>query len=141
MRRIALALAAALLAAPAVAILPEPEGDPDVFEARRAIEGGRYELGLQLLDAALARLPGDPDILVYVAFAHRRAGRVEAAMEAYAQALARDPAHPGALAYQGSLFLELGRRAEAEANLARLAAACPACSERETLARDIARGR
>jgi tetratricopeptide (TPR) repeat protein len=130
-----------LLAAPAAAVLPEPEGDPDVAAARQAMDGGRYELGLQLLQAVLERLPGDPDVLVYVAFAERRAGRIPAAMEAYRQALAADPDHPGALAYQGALFLDLGRRAEAEANLARLAARCPTCPERETLARDIARVR
>lgn len=138
MKRLALVLL--LLAGPAAAVLPEPEGDPDLFAARQAIERGRYELGLQLLDGVLQRLPGDPDVLVYVAFAERRAGRVDKAMAAYAAALARDPGHPGALAYQGALFLALGRRAEAEANLARLAAACAACPERETLARDIARG-
>lgn len=139
MKRLLLALL--LLAPPAVAVLPEPEGDPDVFAARQALDTGRYGLGLQLLDAVLQRLPGDPDVLVYVAFAQRRAGRVEDAMAAYAQALAADPGHPGALAYQGSLFLQLGRRVEAEANLARLTAACPACAERETLAREITRGR
>jgi tetratricopeptide (TPR) repeat protein len=128
-----------LAATPASAVLPTAAGDPDVAEGQRAIEGGRYELGLQLLQAALARLPGDPDILVYVAFAHRRAGQTEAAMAAYGAALATDPGHPGALAYQGSLFLELGRRAEAEANLARLTSVCATCPERETLARDIAR--
>jgi tetratricopeptide (TPR) repeat protein len=128
-----------LAAAPASAVLPTAAGDPDVAEGQRAIENGRYELGLQLLQAALARLPGDPDILVYVAFAHRRAGQTEAAMAAYEQALATDPGHPGALAYQGSLFLELGKRADAEANLARLTSVCATCPERETLARDIAR--
>jgi Flp pilus assembly protein TadD len=86
--------------------------------------------------AVLQRLPGDPDVLVYVAFAQRRAGRVDDAMAAYTQPLTADPAHPGALAYQGSLFLQLGRRAEAEANLARLTVTCP---ERETLAREVAR--
>jgi tetratricopeptide (TPR) repeat protein len=139
MKRLATVLL--LLAAPALAVLPEPDGDPGVAAGRQAIEVGRYELGLDLLRDALARLPGDPDILVYIAFAERRAGRPDAAMAAYAQALATDPNHPGALAYQGAMFLELGRRAEAEANLARLAASCGACPERETLARDLARGR
>ena len=137
MKRLLLGLL--LLAAPAAAVLPEPEGDPDIAAARQAMDGGRYELGLQLLQAVLERLPGDPDVLVYVAFAERRAGRIAAAMEAYRQALAANPDHPGALAYQGALFLDLGRRAEAEANLARLAARCADCPERETLARDIAR--
>jgi Flp pilus assembly protein TadD len=87
----------------------------------------------------LERLPGDPDILVYVAFAQRRRGATDDALAAYAQALASDPGHPAALAYQGALFLALGRRAEAEANLARLRAACADCPEAETLAREIAR--
>jgi tetratricopeptide (TPR) repeat protein len=126
-------------ASPALAVLPMAAGDPDVAEGQRAIDGGRYDLGLQLLRAALARLPGDPDILVYVAFAHRRAGQTGPAMTAYEEALKSDPGHPGALAYQGSLFLELGRRAEAEANLVRLERSCATCPERETLARDIAR--
>jgi tetratricopeptide (TPR) repeat protein len=139
MKRLALLLA--LMAAPAAAILPEPEGDPDVFAARQALDAGRYDLGLDLLRAVLQRLPGDPDVLVYVAFAERRAGRPEAAMAAYQAALAANPDHPGALAYQGSMFLDQGRRAEAEANLARLAATCAACPERETLAREVARRR
>jgi tetratricopeptide (TPR) repeat protein len=137
MRRLAAALL--LLAVPALAVLPEPDGDPGVAAGRQAIEVGRYELGLGLLRDALARLPDDPDILVYIAFAERRAGRPDAAMAAYAQALAADPNHRGALAYQGAMFLQLGRRAEAEANLARLAASCGACPEHETLARDLAR--
>ena len=135
--QLALLLALAL-SAPAGAVLPVPEGDPDLAQARQMIENDRVPLALPLLQAALARAPGDPDILVYIAFAERRLGRTEAAMEAYRAALTAAPDHPGALAYQGALFLELGRRAEAEANLARLAATCAACAERETLARQIA---
>lgn len=134
-------LAVALVATPALAVLPDPPGDPQVAEGARLVEGGRYELGLPLLEAALARLPGDPDILVYIAFAHRRLGRPDAAMEAYLEALGSNPNHPGALAYQGSLLLEMGDRAGAEANLAQLMNSCRGCAETETLARDIARAR
>ncbi len=130
-----------LAAGPAFAVFPASDSDPDMPAARQAIEGGRYELGLDLLRKVLERLPDDPDVLVYVAFAHRRLGDRERAMAAYQAALATDPNHPGTLAYQGSLFLELGRRAEAEANLARLAASCGDCPERTTLAREIARAR
>lgn len=132
------AAALLLFAAPALAVLPEPAGDPQLVEGRRMLDNGRYELGLPLLQAALARLPGDPDILTYIAFAHRRLGDTKAAHEAYRAALAANPDHPGALAYQGGLFMLEGRRAEAEANLARLAATCADCPERETLAREIA---
>ncbi|MFM2147978.1 MAG: hypothetical protein RLZZ187_284 [Pseudomonadota bacterium] len=135
---ILLALLVALLAAPAQAVLPEPEGDPDIAAGRSMIEAGRHGLALELLEAVLARLPGDPDVLTYIAFAHRRRNDVAAAEAAYRAALAANPDHPGALAYQGSLFLQQGRWAEAEANLARLSATCGACAERETLAREMA---
>lgn len=138
---ILLALLAALLAVPAQAVLPEPEGDPDIAAGRSMIEAGRHGLALELLDAVLARLPGDPDVLTYIAFAHRRQNDVGAAEAAYRAALAANPNHPGALAYQGSLFLQQGRRAEAEANLARLTATCGGCAERETLAREMAAAR
>jgi Flp pilus assembly protein TadD len=126
-----------LLAGPATAVLPGAADDSEVMEAARRIEGGGYDLALPLLHRALARLPGDPDILVYIAFAERRLGRVEPAMAAYRAALESRPGHPPALAYQGSLFLALGDRAAAEANLARLAADCAACPETETLRREI----
>jgi tetratricopeptide (TPR) repeat protein len=134
----ALAGAVLLAAAPAGAVLPEPAGDPDIAAARGMIDAGRAPLALELLEAVLARLPGDPDVLTYIAFAHRRQNNAAAAEAAYRAALATNPNHPGALAYQGSLFLQQGRRAEAEANLARLTASCGGCTERETLARELA---
>lgn len=138
MRRAILA-ALLLAAAPALAILPAVDSDPDMPAARQAIEAGRYDLGLDLLEQVLDRLPGDPDVLVYVAFAHRRLGDLARAEAAYAAALAADPNHPGALSYQGMLFLERGQRAAAAANLARLAATCGDCPERVTLEREMAR--
>jgi predicted Zn-dependent protease len=136
--RAALAGAVLLAAAPVGAVLPEPDGDPDIAAAVGMIEAGRDRLALELLQAVLARLPGNPDVLTYIAFAHRRQNDLAAAEAAYRAALATDPNHPGALAYQGSLFLQQGRRAEAEANLARLTASCGGCAERETLARELA---
>ncbi|WP_137128265.1 tetratricopeptide repeat protein [Roseomonas sp. HF4] len=141
MRRAALAaLAAALAATPAAAVPPaDPPGDPALQEAVRLTEAGRYDLSVPMLEAVLARLPGDPDILTYLALALRRTGRVHEAELRYAEALARDAAHLPALAYQGVLFLETGRRAAAEANLRRLTALCPAgCTEQAELAREIA---
>ena len=134
----ALAGAVLLAAAPAGAVLPEPAGDPDIAAAVGMIDAGRDRLALELLEAVLTRLPGDPDVLTYIAFAHRRQNDPAAAEAAYRAALATNPNHPGALAYQGSLFLQQGRRAEAEANLARLTASCGGCAERETLARELA---
>lgn len=139
MRRLLAALL--LTAAPALAVLPGAGDDAQVMEGARLLEAGRYDLGLPLLRSALERLPGDPDILVYIAFAERRLGRKEEAMDAYFLALSQNPNHPGALAYQGSLFLEMNEPARAAANLAQLAATCGACPEHETLRREIARPR
>lgn len=139
MKRLVLLLA--LLAAPAEAVLPGAADDAQVMEGARLLEDGSYELSLPLLRAALARLPNDPDILVYIAFAERRLGNVEGAMAAYRAALDEAPNHAPALAYQGSLFLALGQRDAAAANLALLARSCGGCAEHETLAQDIARAR
>jgi tetratricopeptide (TPR) repeat protein len=139
MKRVALLLG--LLATPASAVMPGAADDAQVIEGARLLEDGSYELGLPLLRAALARLPNDPDILVYIAFAERRLGNSEGAMAAYRAALAEVPTHAGALAYQGSLFLALGDREGAAANLALLGRSCGGCAEHETLAREIARAR
>jgi tetratricopeptide (TPR) repeat protein len=134
-----LALALALLAAPAVAAPPDPMEDRQAREALRLQEAGRYDLSVPLLETVLARLPGDPDLLTYLALALRRSGRHAEAEARYAEALTRDAAHTPAIAYQGVLFLETGRRDLAEANLRRLEALCPnGCAAREDLAREIA---
>jgi Flp pilus assembly protein TadD len=118
--------------------LDEP-GDPDALEAVRLTQDGRYDLSVPALEAVLARLPDDPDLLTYLALALRRTGRPAEAEARYEQALARDAAHRPAIAYQGVLFLDTGRRERAEANLRRLEALCPqGCPERDDLAREIA---
>ncbi len=133
------ALVALLLPVAAAAFPPDPMEDPAAVAALRMQESGRYDLSVPMLEQVLARLPGDPDILTYLALALRRTGRHAEAEARYAEALARDAAHLPAIAYQGVLFLETGRRDLAEANLQRLAALCPqGCREREDLAREIA---
>jgi Flp pilus assembly protein TadD len=139
----ALAALLLLLASTAHAVPPaDPPGDRDAREAIRLTEAGRYDLSVPMLEAVLARLPGDPDILTYLALALRRTGRMAEAEARYAEALSRDAAHLPAIAYQGVLYLETGRRGLAEANLRRLEALCPqGCVAREDLAREIAQRR
>ncbi len=130
-------------AASALAVPPaDPPGDAEAREAIRLTEAGRYDLSVPMLEAVLARLPGDPDILTYLALALRRTGRLAEAEARYAEALSRDAAHLPAIAYQGVLYLETGRRGMAEGNLRRLEALCPAgCAAREDLARELAQRR
>ncbi len=78
------------------------------------------------------------DALNLLAFATRNLGDLENAASYYRAALGMDPNHLGALEYQGELFLLLGDRAGAEANLARLTELCGACEEREELAAALA---
>jgi Flp pilus assembly protein TadD len=140
----ALAALLLLLLASAVHAVPpaDPPGDAEAREAVRLTEAGRYDLSVPMLEAVLARLPGDPDLLTYLALALRRTGRLADAEARYAEALSRDAAHLPAIAYQGVLYLETGRRGLAEANLRRLEALCPAgCAAREDLAREIAQRR
>jgi tetratricopeptide (TPR) repeat protein len=118
---------------------PDPMEDPAAIEAVRLQATGRYDLSVPLLESVLARLPGDPDVLTYLALALRSSGRHAEAEARYDQALARDQRHLPAIAYQGVLFLETGRRDRAEANLRRLEALCPTgCPARDELAREVA---
>ena len=60
----------------------------------------------------------------------------------YAEALRINPAHRGAMEYLGELYLQTGRRAQAEAQLAALARACPAgCPELSDLKAALAKAR
>lgn len=137
----AIGLCMLLAAMPAWAVPPaEKPGDPQAVEAVRLIEQGRPALSVPMLEAVLARLPGDPDLLTYLALALRQTGEFTAAEARYAEALAADPWHAAALAYQGVLYLETGRRERAVANLETLRGLCPAgCTEREELQRALAR--
>lgn len=124
----------------AMAAPPDPPADPVAADAIRLIQQGRSALSVPMLEEVLARRPGDPDLLTYLALALRMEGRREEAATRYEQALDRDAAHLPALAYQGVLFLQMGDRRRAEANLARLVALCPqGCPEREDLRRELAR--
>lgn len=134
---------ALLLAANTAAAAPPPEttGDPVAAEAIRYIEQGRPALSIPMLESVVARLPGNPDLLTYLALALRLEGRHAEAATRYEQALAQDAAYLPALAYQGILFLQTGQRDRAQANMNRLIALCrDGCPEREDLAREMARG-
>ncbi|MBR0656093.1 hypothetical protein [Plastoroseomonas arctica] len=119
---------------------PQTTTDPIAAEAIRHIDQGRPALSVPMLESVLARLPGNPDLITYLALALRLEGRHAEAAARYDQALAIDAAYLPALAYQGVLFLQTGQRGRAEANMNRLIALCrDGCPEREDLARAMAR--
>lgn len=138
------ALAAALAGAPAAEtssnwLIPETEeGRAAYASAVGLINAERFEEALVALDTAEAAIGPHPDILNYRGFASRKLGRYEAALGFYHEALSLDPDHLGANEYLGELYLEMGRTADANRQLARLDALCPyGCAEREELARWI----
>jgi hypothetical protein len=59
-------------------------------------------------------------------------------MQAYDKALSLNPNHTGALEYQGVLFIKLGQKDKAEANLEKINGICgTSCEEYEDLAKAI----
>jgi tetratricopeptide (TPR) repeat protein len=116
-----------------------PEGRAHFAAAVGLINHRRYEEALIVLERSAAAIGPHPDILNYMGFANRKLGHYDLAMDYYRQALTLNPDHVGATEYLGELYLELGRRDEARAQLARLDQLCPyGCAAREELARWIA---
>jgi tetratricopeptide (TPR) repeat protein len=111
------------------------EGRKDYAEAVGLINHHRYEEALTVLARAEAAIGPHPDILNYEGFANRHLGRYDIAITKYKRALAINPDHIGANEYLGELYLEIGRVADAKAQLAKLDTLCPfGCVEREELA-------
>ena len=137
MRRSALALTFVLLASPALAV---DSGGPavDLGPARAAIAQGDWQGAANLLQPVVQAEPGNADALNLMGFVLRKSGNLEQAGSYYRAALSADPRHLGALEYQGELFLMLGDKASAEANLQRLTELCGTCEEQADLAAALA---
>lgn len=95
--------------------------DDALFDAARELaHAGRAEDALRALDA-MAEQDSDR-VLAVRGFALRRAGRGAEGMAVYEAALARNPDNLLARSYMGQALVALGRRAEAEAQLAEIVA-------------------
>lgn len=117
----------------------EKTGRAKYAEAVGLINHHHYTEALAKLAEAESAAGPHPDIFNYMGFANRHLRRYDAAIGYYRQALAMHPDHVGATEYLGELYLELGRTADARAQLTKLDALCPfGCAAREELARWIA---
>jgi tetratricopeptide (TPR) repeat protein len=134
-RRTAAALLAAVplaLAAPdpAAAIMSgeasklAPSGDPDYAAGKAAFEREDWTAAIASLTIVLASRPWHDNAHAMIAYAWRKLGDTGLALEHYALALKQNPRHRGALEYLAETYLDLGRRADADAMVARLADAC-----------------
>ena len=129
-------------------LLPGPaEGRAAYAEGVGLVNQARYTEALAAFTRTEAAIGPHPDVLNYLGFTNRKLGHYEVAVTYYQAALAIDPGHRGATEYLGELYLEIGRFADAQRQLARLDRLCPyGCAEREELARwvasrDVASGR
>lgn len=133
-----LATLALLLSTPAFAVDSGADTSAMMESARSAIFTENYGAAIATLGEVIVLEPQNADALNPMGFAQRKSGMLEAAEGYYLAALAIDPNHLGALEYQGELFILTGDIAAAEANLAKLAAACGACEEHADLAAALA---
>ena len=136
----ALCLVVGVMALPAAAFPTDTStGDSAeiVATARDMIDAGDFAGALAYLNQMNIANPRNADILNLLGFASRKSGDLDAAARWYGAALSADPDHLGTLEYQGEMFLQLGDRAAAEANLARLTELCGTCEEQADLAEAI----
>ena len=92
--------------------------DPSLIPARLYLahlylDLGRAERAREELQAAIARMPDQPQLLALLAETERQLGQPDAALEHATQALKIDPASAEARYYQGLALYDLKRRDEA----------------------------
>ncbi len=88
-------------------------------------EIGRYDEALKHLEAARARRPDDPDLLVRLARSHEAVGQRKQARQLLDKVLADKPEYVAALRQRGRMAMLDGDLPEAESWLTRAAAASP----------------
>ena len=111
-------------------------------EAVALIAAEKYQEAILPLQLAEKLAKTDADIQNLLGFTHRKTGKLDAAAGYYKRALEINPKHKGALEYQGELFLILGDKDAAAANLATLDKICwLGCSEYDDLKQAIAKSK
>ncbi len=110
--------------------------------AVKAINAGRYQDAITLLENVVTQQPKNADALNYLGFAHRKLGNKDKSLGYYQAALTNDPNHRGAREYLGELYIQMGDLPKAEEQLATLAKLCPSgCPERNELNAAIAKAK
>ena len=147
---LAIALAAAAISPPLLAMSSDPPPAPKppaarapdsgYTEAERAVKAKQYEDAIKKLEQVVAKEPRNVDAMNYLAYSHRELGRYDISLGWYQKALALNASHRGANEYLGQLYLKMGKVKDAQAQLAKLQKLCGrGCEEYESLRSAIAK--
>ena len=102
----------------------------ELAKVRDSIERADYWSAISRLNDVVTADPRIADAYNLLGFSYRKIKNFDLAERNYQRALRLDPEHKGALEYMGELYLETGRRTQAEALLALLEQLCPdGCEE------------
>lgn len=135
----ALAVAAALVAFPALAVDTPTAEAPDLTAVRAKIKARDFKSALVDLTVMIDNNVQHADVYNLMGFSLRKTGDLKTAYTFYRKALEFDPEHKGALEYLGELYVETGDMPKARENLVKLVTLCPSgCEEREDLEKAIA---
>lgn len=111
---------------------------PALSDARADIKAERWTAAIEKLRLIVDADGTNADAYNLLGYALRHTGATDRAMQAYNRALKLNPKHTGALEYQGELFVILGDKGKATANLKKIEAICgTTCEEYEDLAKAI----
>lgn len=106
-----------------------------IYEAGRDLAyAGRYDEAITLLSRAAHS--GDPRVLNFLGYSHRKQGRVLVGIGYYEEAIRADPEYTLVREYMGEAHLQMGNLDGAKAQLAEIEKLCggPDCHEYEELA-------
>lgn len=111
--------------------------DETIYEAGRAYaHAGRYGEAITVLSTIASN--GDPRVLNYLGYSHRKQGRIQVGLGYYEEALRIDPDFTLARSYMGEAYLQLGEVGSARAQLREIADRCgTGCDEYRALERQI----
>jgi Flp pilus assembly protein TadD len=140
---IVLSLGLAFFQSTAFADMPaekdKPE-NPNIVEARKAIDGKDFKGAVGHLTKAVQEEPNNADAHSMLGYSYRKSGTFDKSMEHYQRALKIDSNHRSAHEYLGELYLDMNQPDNAEKQLAALKKACPffgRCEEFDDLKKAI----
>lgn len=111
---------------------------PSLAQAQADIDAGDWTSAITKLKAIVEADSSNDDAFNLLGYAYRKSGNLDLAQRYYKRALKLNPGHTGALEYQGELYLMLGDKANAEANLDKIKAICgTTCEAYKDLAKAI----